>query len=222
MSAVMQGTLNILIVDDHAVVREGLARILMGAGEDWKVGEASSGFQAVEQLRREHADLVIVDLSMPGMSGLELIRRIRDEFGRVPILVLSMHAEEQYAMRAFKAGANGYVTKDGASADLIGAVRKVVAGGVYVSADLAERMVLQLNGAVATARHSHLSDREMEVLRRLVAGQRPTEIAQALHLSVKTISTHKSRIQEKLELPTLADLVRYGLEHGLTDDGAGS
>jgi len=207
--------LRVLIVDDHAVVREGLARILCSAGEGWTVGEASSGFQALDWLRRDHADVVIVDLSMPGMNGLELVKRIRAEFGRLPVLVLSMHAEEQYALRAFKAGANGYMTKDGASAELIKALRKIAGGGAYVSADLAERVVLQLNGAVGVARHAQLSDRELEVLRRLVAGQRPTEIAQALHLSVKTISTHKSRIQEKLALPTLADLVRYGLEHDL-------
>jgi DNA-binding NarL/FixJ family response regulator len=218
MNAMALSTKRILIVDDHAVVREGLARILAAAGEGWTVGEASGGFQALEWLRREHADLVIVDLSMPGMSGLELMRRIRDEFGRVAMLVLSMHAEEQYAMRAFKAGANGYVTKDGASTELIRAVRKVMGGGAFVTPELAERVVLQLNGGVDEARHSHLSDRELEVLRRLVAGQRPTDIANALHLSVKTISTHKSRIQEKLELPTLADLVRYGLEHGLLGD----
>ncbi|WP_374369991.1 response regulator [Piscinibacter sp.] len=212
--------LRVLIVDDHAVVREGIARILGATGEGWTVGEASGGFQALDWLRQQRADVAIVDLSMPGMSGLELVKRIRAEFGRLPVLVLSMHAEEQYAMRAFKAGANGYITKDGASDELIRAVRKVAAGGAYVSADLAERVVLQLNGGVGVARHAQLSDRELEVLRRLVAGQRPTEIAQALHLSVKTISTHKSRIQEKLELPTLADLVRYGLEHDLDAGGS--
>lgn len=212
----MNGTgLRVLIVDDHAVVREGLARILVGTGEGWTVGEASSGFQALDWLRRDRADVVIVDLSMPGMGGLDLLKRVRAEFGRLPVLVLSMHAEEQYALRAFKTGANGYMTKDGASGELIQALRKIAGGGAYVSADLAERVVLQLNGGVGVARHAQLSDRELEVLRRLVAGQRPTEIAQALHLSVKTISTHKSRIQEKLALPTLADLVRYGLEHDL-------
>ncbi|MGD9831389.1 MAG: response regulator [Piscinibacter sp.] len=211
--------LRVLVVDDHAVVREGLARILTGTGEGWTVGEASSGFQALEWLRRNPADVVVVDLSMPGMTGLELVKRIRAEFGRLPVLVLSMHAEEQYALRAFKAGANGYMTKDGASAELIKALRKIAGGGAYVSGELAERVVLQLNGGVDVARHAQLSDRELEVLRRLVAGQRPTEIAQALHLSVKTISTHKSRIQDKLNLPTLADLVRYGLEHDL-DTGA--
>ncbi len=213
--------LRVLVVDDHAVVREGLARILAGTGEGWSVGEASSGFQALDWLRHNPADVVIVDLSMPGMSGLELVKRIRAEFGRLPVLVLSMHAEEQYALRAFKAGANGYMTKDGASAELIKALRKIAGGGAYVSGELAERVVLQLNGGVEVARHAQLSDRELEVLRRLVAGQRPTEIAQALHLSVKTISTHKSRIQEKLNLPTLADLVRYGLEHDLDAGTAG-
>lgn len=213
--------LRVLVVDDHAVVREGLARILAGTGEGWAVGEASSGFQALDWLRHNPADVVIVDLSMPGMSGLELVKRIRAEFGRLPVLVLSMHAEEQYALRAFKAGANGYMTKDGASAELLKALRKIAGGGAYVSGELAERVVLQLNGGVEVARHAQLSDRELEVLRRLVAGQRPTEIAQALHLSVKTISTHKSRIQEKLNLPTLADLVRYGLEHDLEAGTAG-
>ena len=213
--------LRVLVVDDHAVVREGIARILAGTGEGWAVGEASSGFQALDWLRRNPADVVIVDLSMPGMNGLELVKRIRAEFGRLPVLVLSMHAEEQYALRAFKAGANGYMTKDGASAELIKALRKIAGGGAYVSGELAERVVLQLNGGVEVARHAQLSDRELEVLRRLVAGQRPTEIAQALHLSVKTISTHKSRIQEKLNLPTLADLVRYGLEHDLEAGTAG-
>jgi len=212
--------LRVLVVDDHAVVREGLARILTGTGEGWAVGEASSGFQALDWLRRHPADVVVVDLSMPGMTGLELVKRIRAEFGRLPVLVLSMHAEEQYALRAFKAGANGYITKDGASAELIKALSKIAGGGAYVSGELAERVVLQLNGGVDVARHAKLSDRELEVLRRLVAGQRPTEIALALHLSVKTISTHKSRIQEKLNLPTLADLVRYGLEHDLDADTA--
>ncbi len=212
--------LRVLIVDDHAVVREGLARILGAAGVGWTVGEASGGFQALEWLRREPVDIAIVDLSMPGMSGLDLIRRIRAEFGATRVLVLSMHAEEQYALRAFKAGATGYVTKDGAAAELVGAVRKVAGGGAYVTASLAERVIMQLNGAVERAPHERLSDRELEVLRRLVAGERITDIAEALHLSVKTVSTHKSRILDKLQLPTTAALIRYGMEHGLTPDAA--
>ena len=215
--------LHILIVDDHVIVREGLQRILEATGEDWAVAEASGGFQALEVMRRQPIDLAIVDLSMPGMSGLDLIKRIRSEFPRVGVLVLSMHAEEQYALRAFKAGANGYVTKDGASAELVNAVRKVATGGAYVTASLAERVVLQLNGAAAAPGHAQLSDRELEVLRRIVAGERLTDIAESLHLSVKTVSTHKSRIQEKLQLPTMAALIRYGMEHGLAqrDDASG-
>lgn len=213
MSTVAKGTQRILVVDDHEVVREGLARILAGSGEPWDIQQAGSGFQALEVLHRQGADLVIADLSMPGMGGLELVRRIRSEFGRLPVLVLSMHAEDQYAMRAFKAGANGYITKDEPTEELVRAMRKVMQGGAYVSPRQAERVVLQMHGAVGVSRHAVLSDRELEVLNRLVAGQRLTDIAHDLHLSVKTVSTHKSRIHEKLNLPTLADLVRYGLEN---------
>jgi DNA-binding NarL/FixJ family response regulator len=209
----------LLLVDEHTVVREGLRRVLEGCGEGWSVVEAASGFQALECLREQLVRLVITDLSMPGMNGLELIRRIRAEFAKLPILVLSMHAEEQYALRAFKSGANGYVTKDSAAAELVAAVRKVASGGAYVTSALAERVVQQLSGTVGVPSHAHLSDREIDVLRRIVAGQRLTQIAQALHLSVKTVSTHKTRIQEKLNLPNLAALVRYGLENELDRDG---
>jgi len=207
--------LGLLLVDDHTIVREGLKRILDPISSEWNITEAGTGFQALECLRRQRFDLAIVDLSMPGMSGLELIRRIKAEWPSVAILVLSMHAEEQYALRAFKGGANGYVTKDSAATELIAAVRKVAAGGAYVTASLAERVVQQLNGVVRVPRHAELSDRELDVLQRIVAGQRLTDIAEALHLSVKTVSTHKSRIQEKLQLPSMAALIRYGLEHQL-------
>ena len=212
----------VLLVDDHTIVREGLRRILEGAGAGYRVVEASSGHQALECLRREPVQLAIVDLSMPGMTGLELIQRVKAEHASVVVLVLSMHAEEQYALRAFKAGANGYLTKDGAADELLRAVRKVLGGGAYVTTSLAERVVQQLSGAVGVPRHAQLSDRELEVLRRLVAGQRPTDIAEALHLSVKTISTHKRRIQDKLQLSTTAALIRYGLEHGLQHEDSGA
>jgi len=205
----------LLLVDDHTIVREGLRRILEAQGDGWQITEAGSGFQALECLRRQPIDVAIVDLSMPGMSGLELIKRIRAEHPKVRLLVLSMHAEDQYALRAFRAGAHGYVTKDTAPAELAAAVGKVAAGGAYITASLAERVVQQLNGAAQAPLHTQLSDRELEVLQRIVAGQRPTEIAAALHLSVKTVSTHKSRIQEKLQLPSTAALIRYGLEQQL-------
>jgi two-component system, NarL family, invasion response regulator UvrY len=209
--------LQILIVDDHAIVREGLVRILEGTGRGWQVAEATSGFQALEWLRRNDAGLAIVDLSMPGMSGLDLISRLRKEFASLRVLVLSMHAEEQYALRAFQAGAHGYVTKDRAPAELVDAVAKVAGGGAYVTASLAEQVVQQLSGATAAPRHAHLSNRELEVLRRIVSGQRLSDIADDLHLSIKTISTHKRRIQDKLQLPSMAALIRYGMEHGLQD-----
>ncbi|MBT9457983.1 MAG: response regulator transcription factor [Burkholderiaceae bacterium] len=207
--------LTLLLVDDHTIVRDGLRRVLEAQAASWQVHEASSGFEALDRLRRQPVDVAIVDLSMPGMNGLDLTRRIKAERPATAVLVLSMHAEEQYAMRAFKAGANGYVTKDSPAAELLAAVGKVATGGAYVTASLAERVVQQLNGGVDVPGHSQLSNRELEVLRRLVSGQRPSEIATALHLSVKTVSTHKTRIQEKLQLPNLAALVRYGLEHRL-------
>ena len=206
--------LRLLMVDDHSIVREGLKRVLAMSGSPWSITEAGTGAQALELLRHQAFDLCILDLSMPGMSGLELIRRLRDGYPALALLVLSMHVEEQYAVRAFKLGAKGYVTKDTAAAELVTAVRKVASGGAYVSSSLAERMVQQLNGGGGRApSHADLSNRELEVLQRIVAGQRLTEIATALHLSIKTVSTHKAHIQEKLQLPTTAALIRYGLEN---------
>lgn len=213
--------LRILIADDHAIVREGLKRVLESTSSTWSVVEAATGFEALEQIRHQPFDLAIFDLSMPGLSGLDLLRRVRGDSLRLPVLMLSMHSEDQYALRALRAGANGYLTKDCATRDLADAVRKVAAGGAYVSATLAEHMALELNGGRAPARHSSLSDREFEILRRLVAGHRPSEIAQALHLSVKTVSSHKARILQKLDLPTTAALIRYGIEHGLSLDESG-
>ncbi len=206
---------HVLLVDDHTIVREGLKRILQATQDGWVLREEGSGFQALDSLRRHACHLAIVDLSLPGMSGLELIRRIRAEWPRLPVLVLSMHDEEEYALRAFKAGANGYVTKDSAADELVAAARRVAHGGTYVTTSLAERVVQQLNGSVDVPRHARLTERELEVLRRIAAGQRAGEIAEALHLSVKTISTHKTRIMDKLQAPSTAALVRYAMQHGL-------
>ncbi len=209
-------SIHLLIVDDHVIVREGLKHILNGVAANWQVDEASSGFEAMDCLRTSGCNLVILELSIPGMSGLDLIRRIKHQHAALPVLVLSMHAEEQYALRAFKAGANGYLTKDSTPAELVRAMRKVMDGGVYVSESLAASVVIQLHGGgLHQPSHADLSDRELDVLCRLVAGQRAGDIALALHLSIKTVSTHKSRIQEKLQLPSTAALIRYGLEHQL-------
>lgn len=211
--------LRLLLVDDHTVVREGLKRLLDPLGNHWAITEAGTGFQALECLRRESFDLVIADLSLPGMSGLDLIHRIKDGFPDVAVLVLTMHSEEQYALRAFQAGASGYVTKDSASDELVAAVRKVASGGVFVTSVLAERVVQQLNGRGPACGLSALSNRELEIMQRIVAGERMVDIAESLHLSIKTVSTHKTRILEKLQLDSTAALIRFGLEHPLDQAG---
>ncbi len=208
----------ILIADDHAIVREGLKRILEDAFDGVVLVEVGGGLQALEQLRMQSFDLAIFDLSMPDMGGLDLLQRARSQYPDLPILILTMHVEEQYAMRAFKAGAKGYITKDSVTLELAQAVRKVAQGGIYVGDLLAERMVQHLSGAVVPPPHAQLSNRELEVLRRLLSGQRPGEIAKALHLSIKTISSHKSRMQHKLQLPSTSALIRYGIEHGLGEN----
>lgn len=216
MSASVPGCgLSLLLVDDHTVVREGLKRLIDPQANGWSVTEAGTGFQALECLRRQPIDLAIVDLSMPGMSGLDLIRRIKSEFASVAVLVLTMHSEEQYAIRALQAGANGYVTKDRAATELVDAVRKVASGGVFLSPLLAARMVHQLSGQHRLEGLEALSNRELDVLQRIVGGQRPVDIANALHLSIKTVSTHKKRVQEKLQLDSTAAMIRFGLEHRL-------
>jgi DNA-binding NarL/FixJ family response regulator len=208
--------IRVLVADDHKLVREGLKQIL-AAAEDLRVaGEAASGDEALALARANDYDLALLDMSMPGVSGIELIRRLRLEKPALRILVLSMHGEQQYAARALKAGAAGYLTKDSASEQLVGAIRKVAAGGLYITAAAAESLVSE-TAAGAAAPHASLSDREFEIFRLLAGGRGPTEIADRLHVSVKTVSTHKARILQKLNLDSTAALVRYALEHDLLD-----
>lgn len=211
-------TIALLLVDDHRLVREGLRRVLEACDDIRVVGEADTGHAALEAARRNHFDAVVTDLTMPGLSGIDLVRRFKSEFPTLPLLVLTMHAEEQYALRAFRAGAHGYMTKDCATDQLVGAVRKVASGGAYVSPTLAERLAVELNGLRETPPHTLLSDREFEIFRLIVAGKRLTDIAEMLHLSVKTVSTHKSRILEKMHLDSAAALIRYGMTHRLFED----
>jgi len=212
--------IRLLLADDHALVREGLKRILAAASDIEVAGEAANGDETLALVKQHDFDLALVDLSMPGLSGLDLVKRLRLEKPKLRILVLSMHGESQYAARALKAGASGYLTKDAAAAQLLGAIRKIAGGGVHIS----ETAAAQLLGAGAPAGdappHTALSDREFEVFRQLVAGRSITEIAEALHLSVKTISTHKARILEKMAMASTAELVRYAVEHCLLDDQA--
>lgn len=212
----------VVLADDHQLMREGLRRLLEATPGVRVVGEAADGHQTLELLRHQPADVAVLDLSMPGMTGMDLIRRVKTEFPQVAVLVLTMHAEEQYAMRAFRCGASGYLTKDSAATELVQAIRKVAGGGGYVTASLAERLAMGLSRANEAAPHASLSDREFEVFQRIVAGMRLTDIADELHLSVKTVSTHKTRILEKLGLDSTAALIRYGLEQHLFDEGGGA
>ena len=210
----MNSVIRVILADDHTLVREGL-RQLLGATADIRVeGEAANGDQALALVKANDYDLAVLDMSMPGLSGIELIKRLRLEKPRLRLLVLSMHGEAQYAARALKAGAAGYLTKDSASAQLVGAIRKVAAGGVHIS----EAAAAQLVGTPQTdaSPHTRLSNREFEVFRLLVAGRGPTEIAEQLRLSVKTVSTHKTRIFEKMGMDSTADLVRYAVDKGLS------
>ena len=204
--------IRVLLVDDHSIVRDGLKRILAATTDLEVAGEAASGEAALALVKANDYDLAMLDMSMPGLSGVDLIKRLKLEKPRLRILVLSMHGEQQYAARALKAGASGYLNKDSASELLLGALRKIAAGGVHIG-EAAAASLLQSGNKPA---HETLSDREFEVLRLLVEGLGPTEIGERLHLSVKTVSTHKTRILEKLGLGSTAELVRYALEHKLS------
>jgi DNA-binding NarL/FixJ family response regulator len=209
--------IRVMIADDHQLVRDGLKQLLLAAPGIEVVAEAADGHQALEAARSSGPDLALLDMSMPGPSGIDLVKRLKAACPAVRILVLSMHGERQYAARALKAGASGYLTKDSASEQLVTAIRKVAAGGVYLT-DAAAESLLQNVVATDAAPHERLSDREFEVLRLLAAGRSPTEIADQLHLSVKTVSTHKTHILEKLGLDNAADLVRYAIQHGLVQE----
>jgi two-component system invasion response regulator UvrY len=203
--------IRVLLVDDHSIVRDGLKRILAATSDLAVAGEAASGEAALALVKANDYDLAMLDMSMPGLSGIDLIKRLKLEKPKLRILVLSMHGEQQYAARALKAGAAGYLNKDSASELLLGALRKVAAGGVHIG-EVAAAALLQSGDKPP---HESLSDREFEVLRLLVDGLGPTEIGERLHLSVKTVSTHKTRILEKLNVTSTAELVRYALEHRL-------
>jgi len=205
--------IRVLIADDHKIVRDGLRRILAATSDIEVVAEAASGDETLALVKANDYDVAMLDLSMPGLAGIALVKRLKAEKPKLRVLVLSMHGEHQYAARALKAGASGYLTKDSASEQLVGALRKIATGGVHISDAAAASLV----GSAQPAAHEGLSDREFEVLRLLVEGLGPTEIGEKLHLSVKTVSTHKTRILEKLKVGSTAELVRYALQHKLVD-----
>ena len=206
-----------LIADDHAVVRQGLKQILGDTPEMLVAGEATNGQEVLDKVRAEPWDVVVLDISMPDRSGLDILKQLRSERPKLPVLVLSMHSEDQYAMRVLKAGASGYLTKDSAPDELVKAIRKVVSGGRYVSSFLAEKLAFEIGTDSSRLPHENLSDREFQVLRLIAAGNSVTEIAAELYLSVKTVSTYRARMLEKMNLTTNAELMHYAMQNHLID-----
>jgi DNA-binding NarL/FixJ family response regulator len=209
--------IRVCVVDDHAVVREGLKRIIAENPGMAVTAEAGDGHEALRVIQTQPCDVVLLDITMPNKSGLDVLKQLHTESPRLPVLVLSMHAEDQYAVRVLRAGAAGYLTKESAPAKLVQAIRKVVRGGRYVSPSLAEKLVFDLDTDSTKAPHEVLSDREYQVLCLIASGKTVTTIAEELALSVKTISTYRVRILEKLNMKNNAELTRYAIKEGLVD-----
>jgi len=209
--------IRILLVDDHAVVRRGVRDILNEALGKVAFGEASKPSEAMVQIEEGEWDIVILDISLPGRGGLDTLREIKRIKPSLPVLVLSMHAEDHYALRALRAGAAGYVNKESAAEDLSGAVRKVLAGGTHVSVRLAETLARSLRTDASRPAHDLLSDRELEVLRGLAGGKTVKQIGIELALSEKTVSTYRTRLLEKMQMHTNAELIQYALREGLVE-----
>lgn len=205
----------ILIVDDHAVVRRGMKQILDEELGDATYGEAASAVEALQKLSRQCWDLIVLDISLPGRSGLDLLKELRSTFGGIPVLVVSIHPEEVYAVRVLRAGGAGYLSKDSAASELGKAVRKILSGGRYVSSALAEYLATHLDGACEHEPHELLSDREYEVLRLISCGKTAPEIADILHISAKTVSTYRTRLLRKMGLRTNADIAAYAVRNNL-------
>ncbi len=209
--------MKVLIADDHAVFRRGLRETLAEAFSRVTFGEAKTAQETLEHVRRQDWDLVILDISMPGKSGLDILDDLKRLRPKLPILLLSMHPEQQFARRALVAGAAGYLTKDSVTEELKEAVKKIVAGGRYVSATLAEKLAVDLRQGADTPLHELLSNREFQVLRMIASGKAVKDIAENLSLSVKTVSTYRARVLEKTGMKTNAELIRYALQTQLVD-----
>lgn len=213
--------IRILIADDHAILRAGLRHLLSEYPDIVVADEASNGVEALAKARAGHWDVMVLDMSMPGRSGIELIKQLKQLAPKLPLLILSMHKEDVYAVRALKAGAAGYLCKDNAEDQLVPALRKVAAGGLYITAAVAEKLALGvLHGDKSDAPpHTRLSDREYQIFQSIVAGESVTDIARKLNLSVKTVSTHKTHILEKMGCASVAEIVRYAIRHELSPGG---
>ena len=209
--------IRIVIADDHAIVREGIKRIVSSAQDMEVIAEAADGAEVMQRVRELSFDVLVLDLSMPGRSGMELIKLAKAQQPQLRIMVLSMHQELQYAVRAIKSGASGYLTKESAPAELVQALRKIAGGGAYVSSEVAEQLALGAMPGGAGASLEMLSPREFEVFRLLAAGLSVTQAAGKMSVSVKTVSTHKANLMQKLSLHNQSELVRYAIRHGLAD-----
>ena len=213
----MSKPIRVLIADDHAIVRQGLRQILSDTPDLTVAGEAENGVQAVQMVRAGEWDVVLMDVSMPDRNGIDALKLIKKEFPRLPVLILSMYPEEQYAIRALKAGAAGYLTKQSAPDLLVTAIRQVASGKKYVSPSLAEELANAIGEDTERPAHEKLSDRDYQTLCMIASGKTPTEIAEALNLSVKTVSVYRARLLEKMHLRNNAELTHYGLKHGLAE-----
>lgn len=213
----MLNKIHVLIADDHAIVRQGLKQILSETDDLVVTGEADDGAEALQLARQQPWDVFLLDVSMPNRNGIDTLKQLKKEFPRLPVLILSMHPEEQYAVRALKAGAAGYLTKQSAPEQLVTAIRHVAGGKKYVSAAVAQQLVEALSDDTDKLPHERITDREYQVLVMIAAGIPLTQIAESLNLGVATVSTYRARLLEKMGLRSTAELIRYGLENGLVE-----
>ncbi len=209
--------MHILITDDHAVVRRGLREILADSLKDATFSEAGHADEALRLLARHSTHILVLDINMPGRSGLDLLKDVKRMYPRLPVIVLSVQPEDQYAVRCLRAGASAYINKDSAPEELAQAARKVMGGGRYVSAGLAEMLVSSLDDPAGRPRHELLSDRELEVMLMIASGVSLTEIGNRLHVSAKTVSTYRARVMDKMQARSNAELTRYAVAHGLIE-----
>ena len=211
----MSNKIHVLIADDHAIVRQGLKQILSETNDLIIAGEADDGSEAIRLARSKQWDVFLLDISMPSRNGIDTLKQLRREFPRQPVLILSMHSEEQYAVRAIKAGAAGYLTKQSAPELLVTAIRQVASGKKFISPTLAEQRAAAISDDGDKLPHERVTDREYQVLVRIASGKALTQIAGELNLSVKTVSEYRKRLLDKMRLDTTAELIRYGIEHGI-------